>query len=63
MRINFFPRQRAAKRSPHSHTAEGAEPEPRGVQDTPKLGLWHSGTAGPGPEPISVPLPFYFLKE
>lgn len=60
MRINFFPRQRAAKRSPHSYTAEGgAEPEPEGAEGTRNLGLWHSGTAGPRPEPIGVIFLFF----
>lgn len=72
MRINFFPRQRAAKRSPHSYTAEGGQsqralPGRRCQRESraPKSWAcgWHSGTAGPRPEPLSISLSFYVLKE
>lgn len=56
MRINFFPRQRAAKRSPHSYTAEGAE----AVKGTEKLGLWHLWTARPRPESINASVSLFF---
>lgn len=69
MRINFFPRQRAAKRSPHSHTAEGGRARglcrggsARGSRGHRKVGLVALGDSWAQARAYESFLSFLFFK-
>lgn len=69
MRINFFPRQRAAKRSPHSYTAEGGSAgglcqggSAGGSRGHRKVGLAVLGDSGAGAGAYKCFFSFSFFR-